>query len=306
MSNDDPWDIGSLHKPGIWMFYILSNYLGVGLCIALIVVVLKNETRITSDIFVCGLASGCLTMSLTCAIQCSINMAADRFYGGDIACQIEAIAHISSVLTEFFCVMLITANMYRSVVLEKELEQWTAVKMVIAIWLGCTFITCIASLFSPIYLMSAGTYCFFAFSSFAIAGWLVPGLIFSLTTMIMCHVKIMKHFKQMLPIAGIVKLHGPTQLTRSQDLWTVQFQWRSTLYIIALLLGWGFAAITTVYELCVGRANEWLVTAVGVGGVTFSWATPLIYLFTSKTFKNFMKERESNSNSKKRAITTPV
>src|SRR5690242_5884591 len=40
--------------------------------------------------------------------------------------------------------------------------------------------------------MTAGTYCFFGFSSPAIAGWLLPGLVLALGTMIFSYVSIMR------------------------------------------------------------------------------------------------------------------
>ncbi len=288
----DSWDIGTLKKTPIWVFYALSNYVGVFLCAVLMYIVARNPKRSISDIFVCGLASGCLSMSVTCGTQCILNLAANRFYGGNVACQIEAIAHISSVLTEFFCVMSISISTYRGVVHRQEIKQLTALKIVICIWLICTIITCLLSFISPVYLMSAGTYCFFSFSSLAIAGWLVPGLIIALTSMIVCHVLVMKYFTKLLPDAKTIKA-TVTKIsgTSFQDLWIRQFQWRSTLFILALLTGWGFAAVTVIYEFAAGEATEWLVTAVGVGGVSFSWWVPLVFLYTSPSYRTIVGQR---------------
>jgi len=288
MSNLDPWDIGTLYKPLIWVFYILSNYSGVLFCSHLIYVVKHNPDRLTSDIFVCGLASGCLTMSITCGTQCLLNLIANRFYGGVVACQIEAIAHISAVLTEFLCVTSLSIGMYFSVVRSRAIEQKTALKIIVIIWLCCTIITCLLSLVSPIYLMSAGTYCFFAFSSVAIAGWLVSGLVIALGTMLVCHIKIVRHLTKMVPNNTLIKTLGQSKTISQHDIWMQQFQWRSTLFMITLLIGWGFAAVTVIYELSAGYAAEWLVTAVGVGGVSFSWFVPLVFLYTSPHYRAIM------------------
>ncbi len=288
----DPWDIGTLEKTPIWVFYMLSNYVGVALCTVLIYAVACNKKRLPSDIFVCGLASGCLSMSLTCGIQCMLNLSVNRFYGGEIACQIEAIAHISAVLTEFLCVMSLSLNMYRSVVFGYEMQQLTVLVIVMCIWCSCTFITGLLSLISPIYLMSAGTYCFFAFSSVAIAGWLVPGLVIALITMFVCHIKMVRFLTKMLPrvkpdpsFSQLSHNGKKTSIVSEYDIWMRQFQWRSTLFMIILLIGWGFAAVTVIYEFSTGYASEWLVTAVGVGGVSFSWWVPLIFLYTSPHYK---------------------
>jgi len=289
----DPWNIGHLHKKPIWGFYGLSNYVGVILCVSLIYFIARNPKRTCSDIFVCGLSSGCISLSITCGTQCFLSLAAGRFYGAEIACQFEAVAHISSVLTEFFCVATISINMYWEVVRKQKIEQKTALKIIVGIWLTCLVVTGLLSLCSPIYLMSAGTYCFFGFSSAAIAGWLVPGLIISLSTMLYCHITVMKHFKAMVPkkpvsVSGDIKLLGQNSVITNRDVWAQQFQWRSTLYMITILIGWGFAAVTTIYELAVGRSAEWLVTAVGVGGVSFSWWCPLVYSHTSPYYRDSM------------------
>jgi hypothetical protein len=181
--------------------------------------------------------------------------------------------------------------MYWEVVRKQKVEQKTALKIIVGIWLTCTIGTLLLSLCSPIYLMSAGTYCFFGFSSAAIAGWLVPGLVISLGTMLFCHITVMNHFKSMLPKVGTaqVKVLGQNSFLTNRDVWAQQFQWRSTLYMIVLLLGWGFAAVATVFELAVGRSAEWLVTGVGVGGVSFSWWCPLVYAHTSPYYRDNMK-----------------
>lgn len=280
MVSFDPWNIGSSYKLGIWSFYILTNYIGVLLCLLLIYVVLCNKKRSSSDIFTCGLSTGCLSMSITCGTQCLANAIGNKFIGYDKACNLEAIAHISSILTEFFNVAFISINMYYSVVKKKEIQQNTSFKIIIAIWLICTISTCLASLEGKIYLMSAGTYCFFAFDSVAITGLLIPGLIISLTIMISCHFTIVNHLSKMLPtsVIGFITVGGiKSPVISQQDIWTHQFRWRSTLFILALILGWGFAAVTTIHELAIGETPEWLVTAVGVCGVLFSVWVPLIF-----------------------------
>lgn len=282
MSND-PWNIGTLHKTGIWAFYAASNLLGVVCCCVLCWAVHRNKQRRNEDIFIAGVASGCITLSVTCGIQCICNAVAGRFYGGDVACRAEAIAHVSSILTEFFCTACISLDVFfRLIVLKPyatlpaHYAEWT----IVGIWCTCLLVTALASLVSPIYLMSAGTYCFFGFSSFAIAGWLVPGLVVSLGSMLYCHVRIVRHLTQHCRQVSrdMVSMTEP-------EVWRMHLRWRSTLFMLLLLLGWGFAAVTTIDELAVGRAAEWLVTAVGVGGVSFSWAAPLLYALTTPAYR---------------------
>ncbi len=294
--SEDAWNIGTLNKSGIWVYYSLSNFVGVLLCSLLIWSVYKNPKTKASDVFVAGLASGCLTLSLTCGGQCFVNLIAERFHGGVVACQIEAIAHISSILTEFVCVMAISICAYLANVIKYELSIIAAVRIVIAIWFTCTIVTGLASLVSNTYLMSAGTYCFFEFRSFAIAGLLLPGLVISLAVMIYCHCKIFRHFTGLLhhhmnmdeqkeQKGQVVILSGGKKFICKSDIWLQQFKWRSTIFILALLFGWIFAAIASIYELAISQAPEWLVTCVGVGGVSFSFVMPIIYSMTSKHHK---------------------
>ncbi len=290
----DPWNIGTLNKSAIWVYYSLSNFVGALLCSLLIWSVYKNPKTKASDVFVAGLASGCLTLSITCGGQCFINLVAGRFHGGVVACQIEAIAHISSILTEFVCVAAISACAYLKHVINFDLSTFTAVVIVITVWFTCITITGLASLISDIYLMSAGSYCFFEFRSFAISGLLLPGLVISLIVMIYCHCKIFRHFTSLIQRNSEVGkdneerkavILGGNKFICKSDIWLQQFKWRSSIFILTLLLGWIFAAIASIYELAVAPAPEWLVTAVGVGGVSFSWTMPLIYSTTSKHHK---------------------
>lgn len=296
MSGIDEWNIGNMNKEGIWAFYVATNFLGVLLCSLLIFVVLRNEKRSGSDIFACGLASGCLTMSVTCSIQCLLNITSQRFYGGVIACKVEAIAHISAIVTEFVCVALISINMYAETSLKKKAKHSTIFAIVVIVWILCTAITCLLSIISPIYLMSAGTYCFFAFSSVAIAGWLIPVLLISLMVMLFCHYKLMRYFSRMLPSneTQVFSTRTP-RLTRLQDIIIQQFQWRSTLFIIALFFGWGFAIVACVFEFVQQQTSEWLVTAVGTGGVFFSVLAPLVFFATSpRAMKCFQRKHDGH------------
>jgi len=314
MDTTDPWNIGTLHKEGIWAYYVLSNYVGVFLCGVLMYSVSINPKKTATDILIAGLCSGCLLMSITCGTQCLVNVIYGKFYGGELACQIEAIAHVSSILTQFFCVAGIALRSYLLVVRKYDLPVKVACWCTVTIWSLCCLLTGLFSLFSPIYLMSNGTYCFFGFSSFAIAGWLVPGLIIALGVMTFCYYKIWCEFRRtglILEAAMIImnNSQGGVELapmdedgrdrskTRTmqldavrRDISHIQVARRSAWFIAILLVGWGFAAITAVYELSVGNATEWLVTAVGVGGVSFSWWVPLTYAYTSEWHKSFMKK----------------
>ena len=111
-----------------------------------------------------GLCSGCLWMSLTCGSQCFANLLYRYFYGGHIACDLEAFFHISAILVQFFCVALIAFHLERLVVrtnFSGPAADWkprSAAILVALVWTACIAVTYILSLWSPIYLMSAGTH----------------------------------------------------------------------------------------------------------------------------------------------------
>lgn len=274
----DPWNIGSLNKEAIWTFYIVSNLIGVSLCSFLIYSVWVNKNRLISDIFIVGLAFSCITMSISCAIQCLLSLITGKFYGGTIACQIEAIVHVSTIINEFFCVTALTLSYYFTIVKQRTMNEWMAIKIIFGLWLCSTIMTGLLSLVSPIYLMSAGTYCFLSFRSWGIIAWLIPVFIASLVIMIYCNIQLRLYLKKNVN-TPIVAIQNGQILTHD----IVKIQCKSTLFIWTVLIGFGFTAVTMIYELSSQeRANEWLVTAVGVSKTSFSSFVPLVYFYSNK------------------------
>lgn len=333
---EDVWHQGTIDKTAAWSYYIAANYIGVALCTILMFSVWKNHRKTSIDVLIAGLCSGCLWMSITCGSQCLVSVIHHYFYGSDIACQLEAFFHVSAILVQFFMVTTIALRSYLAVVRQYTISLSLSYGLVLSIWITCVLVTYLLSLVSPIYLMTAGTYCFFGFSSPAIAYWLLPGLVVSLLTMIICYIAIWQTFrastKRVAPSLSIpqpttneTKEHGEgttgrsepadsqhmvapavvpiatigavqaTALTGSASLpitsiaqesiqqkMIMTVALRSAWFIAVLLGGWFFAAIASVYELDVGLTPEWLVTAVGVAGVTHSIAVPLTYAYSSK------------------------
>jgi len=108
----DQWSIGTEYKPAIWGYYIFFNYFGVFLCGTLMFSVFRNPRKTSVDILIGALCSGCLWMSLTCGSQCLANLVHNYFYGGDIACKLEAFFHVSAILVQFFSVAAISIRSY--------------------------------------------------------------------------------------------------------------------------------------------------------------------------------------------------
>lgn len=88
-------------------YYVFANFVGAWLCLLLVIAVARKLRKGTAaDVFLLGLCLGCIFMSVTCGIQCLANLInGGQFYGGDVACQLEATFHISSILVHYFAVV---------------------------------------------------------------------------------------------------------------------------------------------------------------------------------------------------------
>ncbi len=285
----NPWNIGTLDKSGIFGYYISANILGVLLCTILMYSVYKNSKREVSDIFVAGIASGCQNMSLTCGLQCWANAISNEFVGGNTFCIIESIAHVSAIPTQFLSVTGMALVFYLFQVKNYKISHRKAFYIVVFIWCFCTFTTCLLSLVSRATLMSNGVYCFFEFSSPAIAYWMIPCLILALGTMIVTHILIIKHYTMYVNVLknSNLKIDVPSN-NRIGNPFIQQFRWRSTVFILVLLINWGPAAFCTIYVFATNTSPEWIITWVGEGGTTYSYAMAISFAFFSKHYRKLL------------------
>lgn len=245
---------------------------------------------------VAGLCSSCLILALGCGPQCLLNLIEGRFYGAEIACQIEAAVHVCAILNEFFSVAGIALHSYSLVVRRHDLSPKTALKCTVVVWLFCCLMTGVFSHFSPAYLMINGVYCFYSFQAFA--PLVVPGLFISMTIMAVCYFKIWNEYRSTVQVCARMKISHKAKPDKTnpqfdgvrRDLSHLRVARRSSLFVILLLLGWGFSALSSLYELCAGQENEVLVTAAGVAGASFGWWVPFAYVRVSKWHKAFMKK----------------
>src|SRR5689334_18938995 len=127
-STYDEWNIGTFDKDFLWSFYSSVNYVGAILCAVLMWSFYKSKNRTAGDILIGGLLSGCALMSVPCATQCFLNLVSrtNTFQYGRLACQLEAMFHVSSIMVQFFCVSLIGWRSYMAVILRKEVSVRTA------------------------------------------------------------------------------------------------------------------------------------------------------------------------------------
>lgn len=276
------YDIGSLHKPAIWSVYIIFNFTGSALCVLLMRDIYKKKIKVSNDVFIFGLCSGCTYMSLTCGFQCLISVINGMFYGGDTACWLEAWYHVSAILVEFSCVTFLSLRAYFHVVYNRDVTVKVAVKVVVVTWVLCLVGTLCLGLVSPIYLVSNGTYCFYQFKSAAILWWLVLGLLIAIVTMTFSYTRIYIHMKR--TNNNVSRYVGGVGNLNNNEL-SMRMVKRATLFVIAIFICWGSAAVTAVYEYSAGEALPELVTAVGVGGTFYTVTVPLIYGYTTGSFK---------------------
>src|SRR5262245_47134705 len=121
LNSTNVWDKGSYHYM-FWSFYTILNYLGVILCGLVMAAILRlgKQGWKSNDIFVFFLCLGCFCMSAACATQCLLNAAKQdgNFAWGNTACQMEAFFHVSSIMLQFFSIMLVAINSYFLVVKE--------------------------------------------------------------------------------------------------------------------------------------------------------------------------------------------
>src|SRR5207247_8464719 len=139
-----------------------------------------------------------------------LNLIHGSFYGSEPACQAEAIWHVSSVMIEFGSVAFMTfvfadqvnhnvasvsnlvLGVHQAQAYPRELiTNRRAFQLIACLWFSCILLVVLLSFISRIYLISAGTYCFFSFSSPAIVTLCVV-LVIALGIMVYHHVQVMR------------------------------------------------------------------------------------------------------------------
>lgn len=270
------WDIGTENKFAIGIVYVLFNFTGVVANVCLLLY-FKYRVRVFTSyhIFLSSYSLACIVMSITCGIQCALGLwNGTIFYGGDEACRAEAYFHISSILAQFFSVTGMCVRNYIETIwpIHYHIKNTQAYVACALIWAVCITVTLSLSTVSPIYLMSNGVYCFFDFSSPAIAYWLVPSLAICLVSMILLYAKIFKEAKKIFRAHA----HSVASFDASSE-YAARLAIRSFSTVALVLICWSPAAITSVYELSVGQTPQPLVTTVGTLGTLHTLMVPVVY-----------------------------
>lgn len=255
-------------------YYVIGNFVGSWLCLLLVICLIRNLKN-AADVFLLGLCSGCIFMSITCGFQCLLNLIHDgHFYGGQLACQLEATFHISSILVQFFSTACIGIAHYLAVVkLSKRLSIFHAIVIQFVIGVISVGGTLLTGQYSTLNVMGR-LYCFYRFGDIAIAYWLTLGLAIALILIVFTYGSIFCVFYQTRrEVQRLVSgnASGPDEAT-------IRAGVKSSVLVLTLLVGWFCAAIATVYELSRNEPTpDGLVIAVGVGGVSHSVFVPLVY-----------------------------
>jgi hypothetical protein len=270
----DPWTKGTMDRNGWWAFFGIGNLTGFLLGVTVIYAVWRSRKRKTSnDIFVCCYISGCAQMSIPCAMQCLINWGhgTGSFYGAgmisnEAACFIEAFAHVSAIMVQFFGVALIAIRNYLLICHKKVIGNGAAVIIFIMAWIVGLSGTLVIGFYSKIYLMPAGTFCFYQFASPAIAFWFVPVMLMALGIIIFCYYKIWRLCKDISKVAGSEQQRAAAKVA-----------FNTITYTAIFLIGWLPAVITCFYELIEGNISQEFDSTVGLFGTMHSVVVPIAY-----------------------------
>ena len=225
----DPWNIGYIDiKPIFWFFYVIVNFSGALLCLLDIYIIFRFKSKNSGEILNCGLLSGCALMSIPCAVQCLLDLAGqrNRFEYGNLACYLEAFFYVSSIMVQFFSICCIGIRNYIVVRYNKDISIFISKLIVCCIWIFAEIGTYFIGNLSFIYLMPAGNYCFYDFSSDVIVWWFIPNMLGALIIIITCYSRIVcliRHHEKIyaipsleIQIATPPIIHFPIELDKTK------------------------------------------------------------------------------------------
>ncbi|AYV78482.1 MAG: hypothetical protein Edafosvirus15_3 [Edafosvirus sp.] len=281
---NDIWNIGFANKNGLWAYYSITNYFGALLCSILWASIVFSKNKKNGDIFIAGLAFGCLTMSIPCATECVLcwYWGQNRFQYGKIACQLEAYFHVSAILFQFFSVGLIAWSYHSKIIRSKnntaEFEEKSLMKaylVLFASWITSYLGIFILGLYSNILLLDAGVYCFYEFTS-PVMLWFDVMLAGVTCSIIYWYRKIYIFTKN-----SVTTSSSDTKIIK-------KLANTVTMYIAILVVGWFSALIVSIYALSTGSSSRIGDTFVGVFGSLHSVLVGLAYGYNSDKLKKFL------------------
>ena len=285
MTNITNWNIGTSDiKRFALGFYVVVNYLGVIINGILIWSILRARDKSSRDIFIVGLASGCLIMSMPCATQCLFNyISSDHSYQyGDLACYFEAYFHVTAIIVQFISIMLIAWNSYDNVINNKTIPVPTAAMILFIVWSVTAFGTILTSWYSNLILMPDGAYCFFDFKSVTIIYFFVPTMLITLILMIYFYLRIYLIANKSNTIIRINNIEtNNANISRKVAL-------RSLIFVVTYFIGWFPAIIACIYDILYGYLPESLDISLAIAGSLNSIWQPVAYGIFNRNLQKFI------------------
>lgn len=273
INKTDEWNIGNAEIKSFALgFYVIINYLGVILNAILIWSILRAREKSSRDIFVIGLASGCLMMSAPCATQCLLNFIAynQSYQYGNVACYFEAYFHVSAIMVQFFSIMMIAWSSFEAAVRRKIINNQLAAALLFIIWVTESIGTAITSQYSAAILMPAGAYCFFDFTSIVIVWWFTPTMLITLGFTIYFYIRIFNLAKSSIQFKVNNVDVNPEIMTRKVAL-------RSSIFVLTYFIGWFPAVVACFYAVTHGSPTEFLDVFLAIAGSLNSIWQPIAY-----------------------------
>lgn len=252
------------------------------LCAFYVGSILRKSKQIqTGEIGLLGLLSGCICMSMVCAVQCLRNHAGgtQRFVDwGGLGCMTEGVGHILGIMVQFLSISTISTYQYWTVTKYcsplKPLHMqnfpphkaWVVFGLIWTFSLTGTFCTLP---FSTIELQPAGTYCFPSFSS--------PMVLFMAITMVIsCSLTAFLYWRIFALTSNDAETSAMAGTYQRNHKRRVAARW-SFLLVVGYILGWGGAVVATVYAWFTGQIEPEMEMQIGVAGISYSLFVPLVY-----------------------------
>jgi len=253
------------HRTAAWAVYLCMNALTYYFNINLIISIFRLKKKKTSiDVLLAGLASGFVISSTGCFFPCLFNLM-NTFQ--DQMCFFEAYLHIVGMVVQFLNVATIAFRTYLGIT--RKITTFTIKRVYLAVlfsWILSFGGTFIFGLFSEIYLVASGTFCFYTWTSVALLAWAWPVAALSGFCMSYWYWKI---FSKMKKVQHIIHEDDPS---KENDI-----ALRLASLIFLFILGYSGLICQSLYEVFIGRAAVWGDITAACIVLTYWVTAPLAY-----------------------------
>jgi hypothetical protein len=244
------------------------NFSGVGLNVALMgFIYLKIKHPLWFHILTLNLALACITASFTFGVECIIgNLTTSS------ACQTYTLFYASSILTQVYSVMAIAIGHFVQVQFLIRIHNRTAYFICALVWIVPAIVTSSVSIFSAMYSMGGGVYCFFQFDSIVMVSWIAPSLLISFLVALACYIRVF-YVSWML---SKETASSAQSFDRSKEM-AGRMASRFVSLLAILFICWSPLGIASLYEWWVAPATLSLQISVAIFGSFHSVLVPTVY-----------------------------